>query len=242
MPPETPVKPPREPLRPPSLRWLDVGPGDERWRPILRFVSSLTRLTILGAYWFGRGIQWLLLTVLGGLLCFAWREFRKGDFFTWIFRIMTMAGFAWLLYDRYYETSATISVSASDPQDPFSFPFVITNNSHFIPITNVAWTCNVEHLEAGGNAIDTSQFHLKGNVSPILPGQSVNFECAIIGRHSRFIHMPTTPKVTAARMTIEFTYTVRILGVNKDRHPQPTRFTWYSDASNPQWIRGEFAK
>jgi len=241
MPSQTPKQSPRAPLNPPTLRWLTVS-GDAWWQRIRRPVFFSVRLTMLAIWWSGYSLgragqtAWRLIVALCCLI-------KKWDYWiNWIFRIATILTVGYLGFDRLYETDATISVFASDPADPFSFPFTITNNSHLFTITDVQWTCVVEHLKAGGVTMDNVS-QLTGSVNPILPGQLVNFDCAMFGRHSHIIHMPITPKVENLSMVIGFTYKVRLFGIIPlQKHPRPTRFTWFADATNPQWIRGEFAR
>ena len=57
---------------------------------------------------------------------------RHGELMAnWFFRSLTLLSVFYLVFDRIYETSATISAPAPDALKPFSFPFSVRNNSHF---------------------------------------------------------------------------------------------------------------
>jgi hypothetical protein len=47
----------------------------------------------------------------------------KENFLTWLFRLFTLISVGYLVYDRFYETGALIQSPASDPKNPFLFPF-----------------------------------------------------------------------------------------------------------------------
>jgi hypothetical protein len=159
-----------------------------------------------------------------------------------VFRIATLLSVAYLVYDRIYETSATILSPASDPQHPFLFPFSISNNSHIFPIRNVYWDCRYLSLKTD-QIISQNNQQIQGTLSEMLAGQTLNISCNPIGPTSVMIHSPVEPKVNEAVVEIELQYDADILGVYQwHRHPPPTKFTWFPQATNPQWIRGQFAR
>jgi hypothetical protein len=51
--------------------------------------------------------------------------------------MLTVAGFGLVMYDLVFEACATISSPASDPREPFAFPFAVTNNSHVFTLRNI---------------------------------------------------------------------------------------------------------
>jgi hypothetical protein len=63
------------------------------------------------------------------------------------FRLLTAASFSYLVFERFYETAATVSSSVLNDQRPNVFLVTITNNSHLFPIKNVVWFCFSEHLK-----------------------------------------------------------------------------------------------
>jgi hypothetical protein len=76
-------------------------------------------------------------------------------------------------------------------------------------------------------------------VSIIPAGQNLNIICD----QSRLIHFEPKPKITSAVIQILLSYNVDILwAVRWPRVPEPTVFTWAGKASNPQWVRGYFAR
>src|SRR5262245_21496102 len=54
----------------------------------------------------------------------------------WFFRFLTLITVGYLVFDRIYETSAYVFSPASDPENPWVFPFTIANNSHVFSIKN----------------------------------------------------------------------------------------------------------
>lgn len=166
-----------------------------------------------------------------------WRLLAVG-----FWRGATLLSVSYLVYDRIYETDATISAPASDPNFPFTFPFSITNNSHVFAIRNVTWTCQYIKLLWGNDNQITDSREIRGSVSEILPGHNLNFDCAAIGPTSRFIRSDKA-HVSAAEIQIAVTYEASLFGLfGLSRHPSPTKFTWFSDAANPQWVKGDFLK
>jgi hypothetical protein len=154
-----------------------------------------------------------------------------------------LLGLLYLVADRYYETSATISVSASDPANPFMFPFAVTNNSHIFRITKVRRSC-IFHTLFFDNGPHFSPLEARQEL-PILPeipeGQTVNFDCGInrTGRPSAFAFPAgKQPRVLQAALTIELGYYVAFFAIEVAHRHASATFTWFGNASNPQWIRG----
>jgi hypothetical protein len=229
MPEQPPARSPKEPSRPPIPRWIEhraIGGG------IAGSVFSLIRLALSALWWLGR-ILWLVPS-------FAWRYLRlsgkwiwKKDYYvTWGFRIATLVSVGYLAYDRIYETSAVVDVSASDPKDPFLFPFTITNNSHLFELRNLVWSC--QFYDMTGSLSNLLVVAAHGTQTKIRPGQTINLSCWI----SQFRHAV----FDTGTVGITISYTAEIFGIYSwGRTPEPTRFTWIGTASNPQWIRGDFA-
>jgi hypothetical protein len=172
-----------------------------------------------------------------------WHHPRRETFWSWFFRFLTLLSVSYLVYDRIYETEATIEVSASDPAFPFTFPFIIKNNSHISAIDNVRWACRYIHMEFGNhNTLDAGQ-QILGSTSTIAAGKTLNINCNAIGPNSRFIHENEKPKISSVTLAIELSYVSKFFGLLPwHRHPTPTLFTWFPDATNPQWIKGDFAR
>jgi hypothetical protein len=151
-----------------------------------------------------------------------------------LWRLATAASVGYLVFDRLYETSATISVPASDPRDPFMFPFVISNSSHLFALHNIRWLCDIDDLAVNGKRIIGARVGLLAQEPPhdIPPGAVLNASC-----RDR-VKMPAG-RITTLTVDIELAYDVDIALWTWNKHPPPAYFHWYPDASNPQWIRGD---
>jgi hypothetical protein len=190
-----------------------------------RFLKKLNGLLILLARYLTK-----IGTRVWGTICWI---FQRELFWTWFFRIGTALSVAWLIYDRIYETAATISISASDPQNPLLFPFSFTNNSHIFRIRNMTWNCEVVTLEINGRPFMKDSHILSGSQKIINEGQTVNFNCFDIGRSKAFEF--GVSKITKIDLLVHVTYRAAFF----KQLMQTTRFIWKGEASNPQWIRGD---
>jgi hypothetical protein len=199
------------------------------WRPLI-FVANLL-------LWFVWHVGWLA--------CWVWNHkgwiLRKLADVFW--RAATLLSVGYLVYDRIYEADATLAASASDPNFAFEFPFTITNNSHVFAIRDVNWSCQYLRIKWGSdNTIDRSQA-INGSANVIGPGKNLNIECSILGPKSHVIRTPDKQHIDEAVIKISLAYRAELFGIfSLQRHPEPTTFTWFADASNPQWIKGDFAK
>jgi hypothetical protein len=157
-------------------------------------------------------------------------------FWTTLFRLITLASFAYLISERIYETGATVSSLASDPKNPFAFPFTITNNSHWATIRNLQYVCKILALK--GPTFDaTGNDSLAAPQKELGPGQSLNIYCGLTGALK-----VAPPPITEATLTILLGYQSKLFGLYTiNRITAPTRFTWVPYATNPQWVRGEYA-
>jgi hypothetical protein len=165
----------------------------------------------------------------------------------WFFRALTLLSVGYLLFDRLYETDATISLVASDPSDPFKFPFSVNNNSHIFTFENVRWSCILlsVHAEAGSEHVNITNSTLlsRGTKISIAPGHNLNVKCDMLSPTASFLRTRTVQGFHFKDAIIEISaeYEVSILGLyNWTRNPVATKFTWITDVSNPQWVRGEF--
>jgi hypothetical protein len=208
---------------------------------ILRFLgrAGLRLLWLVASAWiwivdgFLWAVSWLWhrpLRVLGGLWGF-------------LFRIATLLSVGYLVYDRVYEADATLSASASDPTFAFAFPFTITNNSHMFVIREVKWACQALKVKFGNNNTIADSQIIRGSTSAIERGQSLNIDCSIVGPNSHFFHTDGKVSIDEAVVKIALSYDADFFGwFSLHRTPEPTIFTWFTDATNPQWIKGNFAK
>src|ERR1700733_13395967 len=114
-------------------------------RAILRFQG---RALLWALVWIG----WLCARSVDGAIWFAlyprrnpratlrlgWAILRLAWGGVW--RLATAISVGYLVFDRIYETSVTVTAPVPDARRPFEFPFSITNNSHLWSIRNVAWS------------------------------------------------------------------------------------------------------
>lgn len=160
--------------------------------------------------------------------------------FVWLWRIPTLLGVAWLVYDRVYETDATLSVAASDPKWAFEFPFVITNASHIFAIRNVQWACRFVRVTTEKNSGIGNLAFAHGSKSVIEAGQVLNIDCM---SGIAFAEGQGKPILKEGVIQILLEYDADFFGLfSLHRKPIPTTFTWFASASNPQWIKGESAR
>ena len=207
-------------------------PVRRAWWPLV-FAANLLLRTL---WYFGEAIQktaaWILhhrLQATEWLLIFFWRS-------------LTLLSVSYLVYDRIYETDATVSVAASSPSNPFGAPFAISNNSHVFAIRKVSWMCQLMHAKTSQNLIRDERV-VRGSISMIPAGQILNIDCNVLGPTSRFFRIDVKEKIEEAEMRIFLAYEADLFGYfSLQRKPLPTKFTWRGDLDNPQWIKGEFAK
>jgi hypothetical protein len=206
--------------------------GRRLWWPLIFLANVLLwvigragEITLRMQYWFWREKGWLA---------------RQLANIFW--RAATLLSVSYLVYDRIYETSASISVPASDSKNPFLFPFVITNNSHVFRIRNIVWSCQYAKLQADHVELQNVAMTIRGSKSEIGEGQSLNILCNPISPTSQFIRIDKMPVISEAVIAIQLTYDSDIFGFLWRRHPPMTTFTWAANATNPQWIRGDYAQ
>jgi hypothetical protein len=164
---------------------------------------------------------------------FCWLSESRSGIVNWIFRLLSLLGVFYLVYDRIYETGATISSAGSDPKNPLYFPFSISNNSHIFTLRHIDWKCQFVKAELLGFTPNNVGFGFGGTANEIAPGDILNGSCrrAIGGMQAQ----------SNISMYVDVQYDTNILGYTLYRHPRML-FTWAPDSTNPQWIRGEIAK
>src|SRR6202021_183900 len=113
--------------------------ADTSARPIPQWIMNGLRYP-----W--RCVRWPCGIVLGLLILGRWIK-GKDYWVNWAFRLMAVLSVSYLILDRIYETGATISVAASDPRDPFAYPFTLTNLSHLWKLHGLGWECTVLSLD-----------------------------------------------------------------------------------------------
>jgi hypothetical protein len=154
--------------------------------------------------------------------------------------IMSILGFSYLVIDLRFQTAPSISSPASDPGNPFRFPFSFTNNSHLFSVYNVSWTCHLEKMVLSGDApVPTAKeprvMMAAGSASILLPGNILNLDCSrAFSTHGA--------RIQELAMSINTTYTMYTLGLLPSTAKQSTSFRWYPEAANPQWIKGQDAE
>jgi len=170
-----------------------------------------------------------------GILLWLWLD--KGQIFTWIFRLAALASISYLVSDRFYETGIVISVSSSDPKQPFYFPFSLTNNSHIFAMHNIKHNCFVDDLELpGGGGLKNIGISFQGESSKLEPGDIVNVSC----RRALNVANGVVPTKVVIHIVVD--YDMSVLWFFTLHRDIAMKFTWGGDASNPQWIRGELVE
>jgi hypothetical protein len=145
-----------------------------------------------------------------------------------------------LAYDRFYETGALIQSPASDPNDPFLFPFSITNMSHISTLQDIKWRCEFPfrtydrvNRVNGMDNIYENMSNVSGTTKELPPGGVLNVFCGHpLGNTQLFPFQHISVRIYVDYNTnILWLYTL---------HRNPTeQFTWAGTADRPQWIRGQ---
>jgi hypothetical protein len=82
-----------------------------------------------------------------------------------------------------------------------------------------------------------------GSKDEILSGKTLNINCNMNGPTSKLLGTPQDAIVKTATIKISGFYKIDMFGlIQSRRNITPTLFTWYTGASSPQWLKGEFAK
>jgi len=123
------------------------------------------------------------------------------------------------------------------------FPFSINNNSHLFNIRDIQWRCHFLTLKDNtGQEIFSNMYFSLGSEGVIRKGENLNISCMEKGKLS-FIKFEKTPNIIEGKVEIELQYKIYIIGdYYFSPKINPTTFTWFGMASNPQWIKGETAK
>jgi hypothetical protein len=164
----------------------------------------------------------------------------KSNFFTWLFRLFTLISVSYLVYDRIYETGALIQSPASDPNDPFLFPFSITNMSHIFTLRDIKWRCEfpfrtydrVNRINGMDNIYEDMS-NVSGTTKELLPGDVLNVSCGHpLGNTQLF-------PFQNIKVLIYVDYDTNILWLHTLHRSPSEQFTWAGTAERPQWIRGQ---
>jgi len=160
----------------------------------------------------------------------SWIWKHRWDIWSGFFRVATLLSVGYLVFDRIYETGASISSTGSDPKNPLHFPFAITNNSHIFTLRNIRWNCHFPDARFGGMILQNVGISFSGTAAEITPGNVINVSCkrTISG----------FPPPSKLNLRLEVQYDTNILGFTLHRTPSMS-FTWAADSSVPMWIRGD---
>lgn len=159
------------------------------------------------------------------------------------FRIATLLSIGYLVFDRIYETSVTISSPSSDPSDPLRIPFVVTNNSHVFPIRNIYWVCGSYYIINASGGSFTENRVIRDTETELSPGGILNIGCNIAGPSSHLFRMPMKfGPITKAKIFIQLEYDADIFGFLWHRTPPKIDFTWFPGTASSQWIKGNFSQ
>jgi hypothetical protein len=165
----------------------------------------------------------------------------KENFFTWLFRVFTLISVSYLVYDRIYETGVLIQSPASDPNDPFLFPFSITNMSHIFTLREIKWRCEfpfrtydrVNRMNGSPANIYEDISNVSGTVKELAPGGVLNFSCGHPLGNSQLFPFEDI------KVLIYVDYNTNILWLHTLHRSPSEQFTWAGTAERPQWIRGQ---
>jgi hypothetical protein len=171
----------------------------------------------------------------------AFLTWLRANFFTWLFRLFTFISVSYLVYDRIYETGALIQSPASDPHDPFLFPFSITNMSHIFTLRDIKWRCEfpfrtydrLNPINGSPANIYEDMGNVSGTTKELPPGDVLNFSCGHpLGNTQLF-------PFQNIRVLIYVDYNTNILWLHTLHRSPSEQFTWAGMAERPQWIRGQ---
>lgn len=235
-------KPPATPTAMSTTRTASPEPRQRtpRRRASVRFLSRVL-LRSLALLW--RAWIWLADHLLFAPAAWAMRNPGRIARWVWsgLWRLAAVLGVGYLVFDRIYEISATVSSPASDPNDQFRLPFTITNNSHIFSIRHISWLCTTVTVDTDPPNTIANNKTSRGTESILAPGQAINFDCNVAGPTSHSIKILEN-KIIGATLEISFSYDADLFGWLWHRAPPPTRFTWASNSTSSQWIRGKIAK
>jgi hypothetical protein len=124
----------------------------------------------------------------------------------------------------YNDTVPDVHAVGSD-KTPFVLPFIVKNNSHFLAMTGLTWSCYLDDVKAdNGASISGITIETVDKPITIKPQGTEEFRCRIdIGKS------PTT------KIIPEINY--KTLGLF--RHYADKRFTWYGSADPPRWVESD---
>jgi hypothetical protein len=154
-----------------------------------------------------------------------------------VFRVATLISVGYLVYDRLYETGASIETIASDPADPLLFPFSVTNNSHVFWMHQVKVACEYRSLLFEKNSHFVYDSYVSSSVPQEIPiGTALLYSCR-----------GPTPKLAlkSGELGISISYETNIMNLYRWVHANttyPTKFTWYSAPTSARWIKGVLAR
>ncbi len=166
------------------------------------------------------------------------RSSRVAGFLTtWVFRAFTIVSISYLVYDRFYEMNAVNTTPASDPANPFYFPFSLTNSSHIFYFRDLDWSCRlVDVLYKGNSRISGTNVVERAHKPSVSPGGVTNIFC------NRNGIVMVGMKMQHAIVQMQASYDVDIFGLFRlHRLSEPVTFTWMPSPTETQhqWIKGD---
>ena len=118
---------------------------------------------------------------------------------------------------------------AGQDTEPFSLPFSVKNNSHFLAMNDIHWKCNLLSLNNRKNTeLENIAFVRPGN--SIDPTRQANFTCGV--------NLSTNLTHTKS-LQIEMEATVSYKTLWFSRLSNPRKFTWFAEASPPRWVESD---
>jgi hypothetical protein len=152
-----------------------------------------------------------------------------------IIDVVTIGGFAFLLYDLGYQTYISADVVYSDAATALENPIALKNNSNIFTVTNIKWTCYTDNLVyESGLSFDRNNLINTGGPIELEKKDVANVTCA-----KRILDINS--KLKSGRIILVLTYDAHLVGpINWHRGPVTVPFTWKGDIANPQWVKGSF--
>jgi hypothetical protein len=150
---------------------------------------------------------WKQLTAIGGAIT----------------ALVTILG--WLL-NQYQLTTPSIQFAYAETEAPFSVPFVLTNQSSYLAMSDVSWFCYIVDLQdTGGNSTPDNLLG-SGHIPIVFPSQVLNYYCPanwILNQHYVIVH--TTVCIVVTYKTFDF-----------DRAAHSQLFHWNNQSR--RWLNG----
>jgi hypothetical protein len=130
----------------------------------------------------------------------------------------------------YYGTIPTAKILGPD-SSPFLLPFAVTNNSSFLDMNDVQFSCGPrqgQSIQVGNIIVKDVKFQDSVGKNTIATGKTVLFRCPVSNAPGNLV-----------KGTIHPILEYRTLGIGRIYEGQD--LTWFGNASPPRWVEGDIA-